>query len=231
MSWRTNPFVLALRNAGRTIGLNRWVASRMQRGGYEVRYDAEFAKCLRMGDCVWDIGANVGHYARLFSQRVGPSGVVCAFEPSKKNFSRLMEGCSAIGNVKMFAVGIGSSDGKLAFLQGEDDLGATSRVSESGIGDDVVEIRSGDSLVSEGVVSVPHAIKIDVEGFEGEVLRGMRNLLSQGQLRAIGIEVHFRILRDRGGERVPQEIERLLKGCGFSITWPDSSHILALRNA
>ncbi len=231
MSWRTNGWVLKARDVGRAIGINRWIMSWLLRGGYETRYDSYFAASIYSGDCVWDIGANVGHYTRLFAERVGAKGKVFAFEPSPLNYSRLVEQCSVLGNVALFQCGLGKADGKLYLKQGKDELGATSRVTESPSGGVVVEIRSGDSLVADGTADVPQIIKIDVEGFELEVLEGMAALLKQKCLRAIGVEVHFGILKERGMREAPQQIESLLRDFGFSLTWPDISHVFAVRKA
>ena len=38
--------------------------------------------CIRPGDCVWDVGANVGLYSEVFAAAAGPSGKVISFEPS-----------------------------------------------------------------------------------------------------------------------------------------------------
>src|SRR5262245_38120053 len=130
MSWRTNHIVLNMRNLGRGIGVNRWVASWLQGSGYEVRYDQQFSACIGQGDCVWDVGANVGYYTRLFAERVGQEGSVVSFEPSPVNFSRLFEQCGSMNNVRLLQYGLGKSDGKLYFEQGQDELGATSQVTE-----------------------------------------------------------------------------------------------------
>lgn len=230
MSWRTNGLVLMMRNAGRMVGLNKWIASWLLGGGYEVRYDQQFSIRIQPGDCVWDVGANIGYYTRLFADRVGGRGTVFAFEPSPVNFSRLVEQCAALNNVTLLHCGLGKSDGKLHFQQGEDELGATSRVTDDNSGGVVVEICASDSLLAEEAVTAPNVIKMDVEGFEWEVLEGMAGLLRQSSLRTIGIEVHFGILKERGMEHAPQQIEQLLRDAGFSLTWPDSSHVLAVRN-
>jgi FkbM family methyltransferase len=231
MTWRTNRWVVVARNAGRTLGLNSWIASHIGRPGYEMKYDIGLASTMKQGDCVWDVGANIGHYTRLFSDRVGAKGMVFSFEPSSSNFSRLGSICADLENVKLLQVGLGREDGHLYFRQGADDLGATSRIVESGSGNVVVNIRSGVSLIRQGDASPPNVIKIDVEGFEYEVLVGFDRELEVSSLRAIGVEVHFGILKERGMAQAPQEIESLLHGYGFEISWPDSSHILAIRRA
>ncbi len=228
-SWRTSGLILALRRTGRALGLNRWIATALYGRAYEARYDNDFAACIRLGDCVWDIGANIGYYTELFSNRVGSEGAVFAFEPSHLNFCRLIERCSTRPNVQMYQIGLGAADGRLNFIQGEDSLGATSRVEETGNSGDVVNIRSGDSLIEEGLANAPNVLKIDVEGFEWEVLGGLKGLLKQDQVRAIGIEVHFSILENQDKGDVPRKIEELLSNAGFSISWPDASHVLAVR--
>lgn len=229
MSWRTNPLVLLARRLARTTGINKPLAWLVNGGGYEARYDAGFAAALRPGDVVWDVGANVGHYTRSFAERVGPSGRVIAFEPSPANFSRLREATASCPMVELKNVGLGSRDGRLHFQQGSDDLGATSRITGKSSGGIVVEVRSAASLLAAKEVPVPNAVKIDVEGHEYEVLSGLGELLANPALRAVGIEVHFGILQDRGDSDVPSKLESLLQRNAFVVHWPDVSHILALR--
>ena len=234
MSWQTQPWAIGLRNVGRSLGVNRWIAARLYSGGYETRYDEALAACLRQGDIVWDIGANVGHYTRLFAERVGDSGQVIAFEPSHVNFLRLQQSCAALASVKLFQMGLGREDGRLSFQQGADELGATSRVLESHVplADDQtvqVDIRRGQGLIEAGYIPAPNVLKIDVEGFELEVLEGMGESLAAPELRTLGIEMHFRILQQRGMGDAPQRIEALLHRQGYRLSWPDASHVLAIR--
>ena len=72
-------------------------------------------------------------------------------------------------------------------------------------------------------------MKIDVEGFEYEVIAGLGDVIREPSLRALGIEVHFGILKERGDEKAPARIERYLKDAGFDVSWADPSHILAVR--
>lgn len=230
MSWRTSHLVLGARRVGRSLGLNRRIAAWLNGPGYETRYEHDFSAALEPGDCVWDVGANVGHYSRLFAQRVGREGAVIAFEPSPTNFTRLRSACAENCNIRLLNIGIGDASGELAFQQGTDELGATSRVVDADSeGSETVEIRSGADLIDADGLPGPNAMKVDVEGFELEVLRGMGNHLATPSLRVIGIEVHFRLLSERGIGTAPQDIERILQENGFRVVWPDSSHILATR--
>jgi FkbM family methyltransferase len=230
MSWRTNRFVVALRDVGRSLGLNKALASIYQEDRYEGAYDAELSRQIRAGDIVWDVGANQGLYTRMFSKRVGAAGAVYAFEPSPMNFRALSRGCANLENVFLLEVALGNLDGRIGFQQGVDGLGATSRIEPEGTLNQV-EMRSGDALVDQRIATLPNAIKIDVEGFEWEVLSGIGRLLKNPEVRVIGVEIHFGLLTARGMGVVPQKVETMLGALGFSLTWPDHSHIIALRDS
>lgn len=229
MSWRTSKAGLAARRIGRNLKVNDLIGALLSRRGYEKGYDDLFSAALRPGLCVWDVGANVGHYTLQFAERTGPSGSVIAFEPSPHNFARLEQACAGTANVRLHQMALGRSDGSLPFEQGNDELGATSRVASGSNSGIVVDVRAGRGLVASGLAPRPEAVKIDVEGFELEVLEGLGDLVSDPRLRVIGVEVHFRILEERGQGDVPATIERLLASKGYAITWPDSSHIIATR--
>src|SRR5258708_6935843 len=84
--------------------------------------------------------------------------------------------------------------------------------------------------LGDGFPSLPHPtiIKIDVEGYEVEVIRGMYGIL--GDVRALFVEIHFQILAERGMRQAPAALVKDLKRLGFSrIEWPDASHIAAFR--
>ena len=92
-----------------------------------------------------------------------------------------------------------------------------------------VLIRGGVELFKKRLARLPNVIKIDVEGFELEVVRGLELTLSDRDLRLVGIEIHFTLLQDRGLLSAPRDIESTSKSKGFSLGWTDSSHLLAVR--
>lgn len=229
MSWRTSFPVMIAREVGRKLGVNRLLAGFILGEEYEAKYDQELAKQILAGDCVWDVGANVGYYTQRFAERVGPEGNVFSFEPSPQNFQRLQSECESLSNVRLLNMALGSDDSTLGFEQGEDDLGATSRLVEGGGPGVTVEVRAGTSVIADGLAEPPNIMKIDVEGFEFEVITGLGEQIRRPSLRALGIEVHFRILKERGNPNAPARIEQYLRDAGFSLSWADPSHILAIR--
>src|SRR5688572_30779628 len=128
MSWRTSPAILRLRNLGRRTGINQWLAARIGSADYEDRFQQRLFAELRPGDYVWDVGANVGLYSSMFSGIVGPAGKVFAFEPGPKNFARLETAVASLNNVVLMPMALGDTPGPMAFAEGSDATGATSRV-------------------------------------------------------------------------------------------------------
>lgn len=223
---------LSVRNMGRRLGLNSFLMLFVSSNSYEDKFNKALLSHVKRNDVVWDVGANLGHYTKLFADLTGPQGEVFAFEPSSQNYERLEANLKDIENVSLLPYGLGDKEETVFFKQGDDELGATSQVLdgvalESGY--DQVEIRCGDRLVESDSVGLPNFVKIDVEGFELEVLVGMEEILNSQELKTLGIEVHFGLLAARGMANAPQKIESLLGKAGLSCSWPDSSHILGIR--
>ena len=94
-----------------------------------------------------------------------------------------------------------------------------------------VVVRTGDAFVAEHPHLRPNKIKIDVEGFEYEVLAGLRDQLDHPALDTLFIEVHFGVLAARGLAGTPTRIAQTCRNHGFAVRWPDASHLCAHRDA
>jgi hypothetical protein len=89
-----------------------------------------------------------------------------------------------------------------------------------------VSIKRGDAYA---IRYFPDVVKIDVEGYEYEVLKGMPQILSAAKLKCVILEVHFSILRKRGLYDAPKSIVQMLTRAGLTVRWIDPSHLLASR--
>lgn len=140
---------------------------------------------LRQGDRIIDIGANVGAHALLAATLVGTSGRVYAIEASPSIFQRLLANIerNGLNQVKPLNVAVTDVDTVLSvFLHGAENLGATTTVNfeaeRRGI---AVETQIAGHPLS-GILPLDEIlasrlIKIDVEGAEWLVLRGMNDVL------------------------------------------------------
>jgi hypothetical protein len=92
-----------------------------------------------------------------------------------------------------------------------------------------VAVRRADELIRSGLAPMPTVLKVDVEGYELEVLSGFGDYLKSRELRAVFVEVHFKLLHDRGLDDAPQRIAALLSAAGFAVRWLDLSHVCGMR--
>ena len=230
MSLMSNRYMLQLRRVARAAGVPR-LLGRFARD-YESAFSRHLMLACRPGDIVWDVGANVGHYSLNFSQWVGVSGKVFAFEPDVVNLPELRSACSGRGNIEIREFGLSDKTEHRNFL-GYDSDHTISRVLLPGEpvpeGATEVELQTGDAIIQSGNAELPNVIKIDVEGHELSVLRGLQGSLSNERLRSIFVEVHFGILDRSGRAGDPKKIEDMLRRSGFKLSWTDPSHIFASR--
>jgi len=223
-----------VRSCARTLGINRFLHDIM----YSKQYEDLFAQALlggiKHGDCVWDVGGNVGYYSKKFAACVLSTGSVVAFEPSPVNLVILRDAVKDIPQVIVEPIALGSFKGIIRFQQGVDVEGSTSKCLEAGDTSDPnnvfkVQIMRGDELVRMGKIPVPNVVKIDTEGYELDVLQGCEGFLKNPALRIFGIEVHFGVLNERGQADAPRGMESMLSNAGFKVTWTDASHLIATR--
>ena len=75
----------------------------------------------------------------------------------------------------------------------------------------------------------PNLIKIDVEGYELNVLKGASKTLLSDELKHLFIEIHFSELQNIGQPFAPNEIRKLLTKSGFKVEYLDYSHKHAFK--
>ena len=240
-----HQFTLRLKTEGRSVArrlgvlgplsrVKRLVSKTRGRDSYEHAFDEALRSETRAGDIVWDIGANIGLYTIAFSDAVGASGIVCAFEPAPSCHEELRRRCGGRRNVRIFNMALGERDGVLPMWLSAHPLDATHSLvpRETGVaGVPALEVRvvTGDQLIASGDAPFPDILKIDVEGFEEEVLRGLNETISNPKCRAVFCEVHFAILDGRGKRQAPARIQRFLSDRGFQVLWTDASHLASRR--
>ncbi len=160
----------------------------MYAGLHEFHDMAFLLHLLQEEDLFADIGANIGSYTILASG-YRRARTVC-FEPIPKTFGYLENNISInkIGNiVRAFNIGLGATEGKLKFTA---DLDTVNHVvmQENGSTPTIeIDINSLDNILQG---DTPLLLKIDVEGFETEVLAGASKTLAQPQLKAVIIELN-----------------------------------------
>ena len=203
-------------------------------GKYEERFSDAMESEVRVGDCVWDVGANVGLYTRRFMELVGRQGSVVAIEPSPHCVEVIRDELRPLNPASLTVVQAALShyDGIGNFSIEQGPVAVSNRLADPKKADATLPVRvaKGDTLVTDGCPA-PDVIKIDVEGYELEVLRGLEKVLHSGKPRAIFVEVHFQQLQERGLTDGPAHVTALLRSAGYAIKWVDPSHLVARRGS
>lgn len=142
---------------------------------------------LRSGDTFVDVGANVGVYSMLAANR---GAHVLALEPVPASYEQLLDNIYLNRFTDLVTArntGVGAVCGELCFSIRE---GSTNHVlTQDEVVEDAVAV-TVDTLDSLTVGQHPIMLKIDVEGFETEVVRGASDLLNDPALQAILIELN-----------------------------------------
>ncbi|MBN1694060.1 FkbM family methyltransferase [candidate division WOR-3 bacterium] len=153
---------------------------------------------LRPGDTAYDIGANIGIYTIFLAKKVGNRGKIIAFEPDSRNFDSLIRNIKTnkLNNVypQKFALGDNNKKSNL-YIDKRVGIGAISFLQREGsIVREEVQIIEGDSFIRKMKFAVPYAIKIDVEGYEYLVMKGLKKTLSDNSCKVLCCEIHSTIV-------------------------------------
>ena len=158
------------------------------KNGFEPVMVRLFKNLISGTDVVLDVGANIGCTALLFGD-IGSK--VYAFEPSPTTFKFLEQNVSDSGlnNVCPINIGLGDKSGKytLTFSPSNRSSGFVSnqtRAPEGRTVEDIV-IRRLDDVIKSLSVPMVDFIKIDVEGFEANVLKGAEETIAKYQPRVV----------------------------------------------
>ena len=160
-------------------------------GIYEKELTTAFARLLKPGDVVIDAGANVGIHTLKLAQLVSPGGKVLAFEPTLYAFEKLSE------NLRLNPGLAGTVEPHRAFLLSSATVETPDQIYSSWPLSSVGESHPShggslksttgaasihlDSFLSPELAARVKLIKLDVDGFELEVLRGGDKLITENQ--------------------------------------------------
>ncbi|TDO19086.1 FkbM family methyltransferase [Pedobacter duraquae] len=141
---------------------------------------------LKPSDLFVDIGANIGSYTILASADI--KATVIAIEPLPATFHILLQNIAinqAAKRTETLNIALGAKKDTLKFTRTHDTGNHIAAAGET----DVVEVPVN-TLDNVLYGKVPSLIKIDVEGYEAEVLSGATNTLNDPALKAIIIELN-----------------------------------------
>jgi FkbM family methyltransferase len=185
---------------------------------YEPHVVASMKSLLPVGGTLVDVGASVGFHTVLGGRIVGPTGRVVAFEPSYRNLSLLLLNlhANALENVELHQLAASDRPGLLWY----GGTGSNGRVTS--FDGDASRLAYNDLVRSDTLDRVlareprVDVLKVDVEGAEGLVLRGARDLLARCRPHVL-LEFSPPSLEASSGESGGQLLE-YLSALGYALT-------------
>lgn len=172
-------------------------AQLLEKGIREVNPTKALPAFVNENDVCLDIGANLGYYALMMSKLVGKNGNVHAFEPVPINYEILCKNVELnnYSNIACYDVAMGSSSGYFNFLL--HDKSNCGKMLEGSIRKNkdatkVIKVNTitVDSFVEQYNIQNINFIRMDIEGYEYEVFKGMHKTLSLPNLKML-VEFHW----------------------------------------
>jgi FkbM family methyltransferase len=159
---------------------------------------------LNEGDIFVDIGANIGFVSVLASKVVGFNGKVFSFEPSFREYTRLLEALTfnQISNVMPYNCAIADFNGEINLSVSKIHTGIN-RIGDHKLDNTnskfskvLVPVFELDSLLSFVMIKKIDLLKIDIEGAEYNALKGASQLLKKGVIKKIVVEITPKYLNE-----------------------------------
>lgn len=196
-------------------------------GTREIDHKVLLEQIAQPGMTVFDIGANIGYYALMELGLIGPDGKILAVEPSPSNIALLKRNLTLNGEGDRITV----LEGAVSDTPGTESfhLSAHSNLGTFHANGSAAQMLSGEQI-SVRTYTVPELaeqygppdlIRMDVEGHEVEVIRGMLKAIKADRLRpTIIFETHLsRYSEDHDMAAVLRELFE----CGYSVPRAASS--------
>ena len=182
---------------GRLAGRSFFCSLRHQRscflGNFEPQKEAVLAQYLAPGRVFFDVGGHIGYFSLIAATLVRPEGIVAAFEPSPANAAQFRQNLDANPDlakiIQLDETAVADQQGVASFDRGGNSYIGHLAAEPSTTGVDV-NTTTLDAFAASHALS-PDFVKIDAEGAESRIFRGMTQILSHAR-PVILVEIHDR---------------------------------------
>jgi FkbM family methyltransferase len=173
-------------------------------------------KVLKPGMNVVDIGSNIGYYALLEARLVGDTGKVIAIEPVAENSEQLSRNVQANGyhNICIHKVAIGDRNGIVPLYVSKKSNWHSLHPVPSSTREIKVHVSTLDSLLALQGLPTVDLVRMDLEGYEVAVLKGMEQTLENYSPRLL-LELHPHLI----GTQATVDFLRYLKARDYTLEW------------
>lgn len=210
---KTKKLLRLLMNAGYRAGLMKGAAA-----GIEHEQVLRTIVC----DVVLDVGANKGQFT-LVTRKIMPNAKIIAFEPMAHAAAVFARVHASDRNIRLVHGAVGAKDEQVSmYISAREDSSSLLPITPlqneifpgtESVGEEVVVVKTLSHWISPQELTGKTLLKIDVQGFELEVLRGTVDML--GNIHYVYVECSFIELYD--GQALAWEVNEFLSSHGFHI--------------
>ncbi len=199
-------------------------------GTYEEALYNFLEKHIKDKETLIDIGAALGYYTLLFSKAAGNKGKIYAFEAEKKAFSYLKKNVllNNLSNVKIFNLAVDQNEGESYFVESCDlNIGTWG----GHISRKKTNLKVKTCCLDDFDFKKVDWIKLDVDGNEFKILKGMRNLIKKSKNLKLIMEIDLEVIYKNNTEIEITEINNfLISNFSFAIVCEENYRYLDLKN-
>jgi len=182
-------------------------------GTFESLEESIIETLLMPGMVAMDIGANFGYHTFRMARRVQDIGMVYAFEPTEWAFEKLQRNASinAFNNIRYFKVGLGDMDNpkvRICFQSSYRLDGTKVNAAEE------INVVKLDTFCKQSGIQKVDFIKLDVDGYEGKVVRGAYETLRSSRPIVL-MEINPEILLGQGDDYI--DLISILVACNYTF--------------
>lgn len=203
------------------LDLEDAIQRQVHAGQYEPEQTRWLSRALAKGHRFVDVGANCGYYAALASHLVGETGRVFAFEPSPAVADLIAEmvDVNRITNIELVRAAVGADNGDIEIYVPTEASPVHSPsvfYSDASFAAVRVPMVALDKYPPLADGTAIDFVKVDVEGFEPNVIEGMKQLCKDGLVRNLVCEFNSGWLRRNSGY-TPERLFNVIQDMGFTV--------------
>ena len=193
------------------------ISSDLLRDGIREPFLTEsIQKEIRKGDVIVDIGANIGYYALQEARLAGDNGRVYAIEPVPENVELLKKNIELnnYSNIEVFQLAVGAAS-KTDYIYISNYRNTAAMIKTQSYIDKVpVQVTTLDKFLENK--PPPNLIRMDVEGYEVEIVKGMTKLLESNKPLKLIVELHppYYVTKEKR-----KDFLKTLKESRFQVKW------------
>lgn len=196
--------------------------------GFKDEALEKLIKLAQPGNVVLDIGTNIGSTLLQFAKKIGENGKVYGFEPDAQNYNACLVNINlnSLHNVEVFNIGLGDETGTFTLVVDTETNRGGNRISlsnENNKNNSKIHVERLDDWIKDKNLSRIDLIKIDVEGFELNVLKGAEETIKK-HTPVLFIELDDNNLKAVGNSA--SELIKFLENLGYSVTKAETEELV-----